>query len=150
VPVPMSSRLRIVDMEGPDFVPVRRVLAEIAGSRLGPCPPHRREALAIPGEAVLIRRQEIEDLACDAPARAIAMQPIEHPAALRQPVEQPGIAELLEMARNPGLALAEDLGELADGELAMGAERHQAQARRLRRSPQAGKDLFQVGHGGHI
>ena len=45
------------------------------------------------------------------------------------------------MARDPGLALAQDSRQLADRQLAMGAERQQAETRFLRRRTQSFEQL---------
>ena len=78
--------------------------------------------------------------------------PVEHPAALAEALEQAGLGEQLEVARDARLALAEHLGELADGPLALAAEHQQAQAAGLGDGAQAGEQgveaVVLVGHGG--
>ena len=55
----------------------------------------------------------------------------EHPAALLAPLEHPGIGEDLQMARNPRLALSEDLRQLAHGQLDLPQQCDDAQPRRV-------------------
>ena len=55
----------------------------------------------------------------------------EDPAALLAPLEDAGVGKDLEVARDPRLALAEDLGKLADRQLHDPQQRHDAQPRRV-------------------
>ena len=68
-------------------------------------------------------------------------EPVEHPTPLARAVEQPGIAEELQMARDARLALTEDLRQFGDGQLPAGAQHEKAQPRRLRRRAQRAKQL---------
>jgi hypothetical protein len=46
------------------------------------------------------------------------------------------------VTRNPGLALPENLGDFADGEIALRAQRQKAQTRRLGHRPQPRQQTF--------
>ena len=63
--------------------------------------------------------------------RTARAQPVEDPAALAKAVEEAGLAQKLQMARDTRLALPEDLRQLAHGQLTAGAQHEEAQPRRL-------------------
>ena len=65
----------------------------------------------------------------------------EHPAAFLAPLDDAGIGEDLDVARDPRLALGENLGQFADRQFHPPQEREDAQPRRVR------KRLEQVGKG---
>jgi hypothetical protein len=50
---------------------------------------------------------------------------------LADATQQPGVAQKLEMARDPRLALANHFADLTDSELGAGEQREQPQPRRL-------------------
>src|SRR5690606_9888080 len=64
----------------------------------------------------------------------------EYPAALAEALEQAGVGEQLEMARDARLALPEHLGELGHGPLPLSADGEQAQTAGIRRGAQAGQE----------
>src|SRR5207302_4148541 len=114
--------LALVDVERADAVPLHGIFAEIGGGGFG--------ALTLDcGKPLEVERDRLVGLAASGdkmPAqrarRAARTEAVEHPAALAKPVEQPRLAEQLQMARDAGLALPEDLRQLADRELAAGAQ----------------------------
>ena len=55
----------------------------------------------------------------------------ERPGALAEALDQPGLGQQLEMARDARLRLAQDLGEIGDGQFGLGQQRQDAQARLL-------------------
>ena len=63
-------------------------------------------------------------------------QPEERPGTLAVALDQPRLDQQLEMARDPRLRLAQDVGEVGDRKLALDQQRQDAQARLLRRRPQ--------------
>ena len=63
-------------------------------------------------------------------------QPEEGPGALAEALDQPGFGQQLEMARDARLRLAQDVGEVGDGQLGLGEQRQDAQPRVLARRPQ--------------
>ncbi len=138
--------LALGDVERADAVPLRRVGAEISRRLGGALMLDGGEALAIEGErGVGLRHQfdqEPRQLACPRPpGRAI-----EHPGALAEAVEQPGIAEQLQVPRHARLALPEDVGKLADREFALGAQHKQAKPGGLRRCAQPHQQLVHALH----
>ena len=55
----------------------------------------------------------------------------EHPGAFAEALDEPGLGHQLQMPADARLALAEDLGEVLDVQLAGGEQRQNAQARGL-------------------
>ena len=60
-------------------------------------------------------------------------------------LDQAGLDEQLEMARDARLRLAEDVGQIGHGQLALGEQRQDAQARLLGGGPQGAERLVQGG-----
>ena len=58
-------------------------------------------------------------------------------------LDQSGFGEQLEMARDARLRLAQDLGQVGDGQFGLGQQREDAQPRGLRGRPQSGVDEFE-------
>ena len=153
MPVPMSSRLLggrspnssssaastpgLVEIEGAHVVPARRLGGEVARRLLVARGAHRGEALAVERELGILVRQHAAEIAGEPRAGPAMGATVEHPAALAKALEQARIGQELEVARDPGLALAEHLGELADGPFALAAEHEQAQPARLGGGAQA-------------
>ena len=61
------------------------------------------------------------------------------PRALAEALDEPGLGHELEMPADARLALAEDLRQILDVELAAGQQRQDAQARRLAGAAQSGQ-----------
>ncbi len=66
-------------------------------------------------------------------AAAVLGQPEERPGALAEALDQPGFGQQLEMARDARLRLAQDVGEVGDGQFGLGQQRQHAQPRLLAR-----------------
>ena len=129
--------LAFVHIEGAQFVPTGGVPAEIGRRRPRPLGLHPGQALQIEGQILVILGQHGDQVPGDLGPGPFLDQTVVDAAALAEAVQQAGLGEKLEVARHPGLALAEDLHHLADGQLATGAEREQTQARRFRHRPQS-------------
>ena len=120
------------DMEGTDVVPLVGVRLEVAvGSGLSGAL-DGEQALAIAGEGRVGRVEQRDDGAGD----AVIGESVKHPAALGDTVEQSGIAEEPQVARDAWLALPQDLCELADGEFGAPEGGEHAEARGFRRCPE--------------
>ena len=65
------------------------------------------------------------------PGKSLTAVPVKLAPAQRKAIEQASFAKKLQMARYARLALPEDLSQLADGELAAGAEDDEPQTSRL-------------------
>ena len=64
-------------------------------------------------------------------AAAMLGQAEERPGALAETLDQAGLGQQLEMARDARLRLAQDVGQVGDGQLGLGQQRQHAQARFL-------------------
>ena len=89
------------------------------------------QTLAIGSQNRVMNAQQLDEC----PGDVLVSQPVEHPAAFRHPVQQSGVAEQTQMARDAWLALTEHLSDLGDGQLALGKNAKQPQSRRLSGSP---------------
>ena len=65
----------------------------------------------------------------------------EHPGALAEAPDQPGFGHQFQVPADARLALAEDLGQVLDVQLARGEQRQDAKPRGLARGAQAGQGL---------
>ena len=87
------------------------------------------------GGARRIRGVEPRDqLARERRVAAALGKPEESPRALAEPLDQPGLGQKLQMARNPRLRLPQNVGEVRHRQLGLGQERQNTQPRRLARS----------------
>jgi hypothetical protein len=86
---------------------------------------------------------ELREEALNEAGRGLApCQGVVHPLTMPQALDQTGLAEDLQMARDPGLTLAHDLREVGDAEIARGAQRQEAQPCGLTRGSQAAHQLI--------
>ncbi len=113
---------------------------EIAGSRFGAIGAHRHEPRAVGGELAggdgVVRRIPQSDKRIDE-CRIAQLE--KHPAAFLAPLDQVGVGEDLEVATDPRLALRKDLRKLADRQLHLPQQCHEAQPGRI------GQRLEEVG-----
>ena len=120
-----------VDRERPLAVPGLGPLGEEPLGLAAPRLAHRLEPPLVVTHGRIVAGQEPAQRAGDPGTIAVLGAPIEHPAALAEPVEQARLGQDLEMARDARLALPHDLDQLAHGPLALRADREQPQARRI-------------------
>src|ERR1700726_3137447 len=134
--------LALIDVERADAMPLVGIFAEIGAREIGALPLDRAEPLQIEGD----RRVGIvaggDQLAGKRACRARLAETIEHPAALAEAVEEAGFAQQFQMARNPGLALPEDLRQLADSELAARAQDDEPKPGRLGNCAQCSQQVL--------
>src|SRR6266446_3318855 len=117
------------DMQRADALPLRRVGFEISGGFLGPRGADFGEAAAIIRELSGLRfARQRSERACQHSCVAAIRGAIEHPGTLFEALEQARIAEKLQMPADAGLALAKDLGQLADGQFRQNQQQKQPQA----------------------
>ena len=121
-------------------MPLLGVGAEVGRRGRGPLAPHGLEALPVERQRRIVRRQPIDDEAPHLGALSDARETQEHPAALAKPVEHASLAQHLEMVRYARLALPEDSRKLGHGQLALGAQRNEAQPGGLGHRPQGIQD----------
>ena len=119
------------DVQLADAVPFGGVRAEIGlrggGARL----PHRGEPLAVARDGRIGRIEPREQRARNLGPAAVLGQAEERPGALAEALDQAGFGQQLEMARNARLRLAQDVGEVGDGQFGLGQQRQHAQPRLL-------------------
>ena len=120
------------DMQLADAVPLGGMRAEIGlrrgGARLRAPTASRSRSRAMVGSAGSSR---VDQRARDLGAAAVLGQAEERPGALAEALDQAGLGQQLEMARDARLRLAQDVGEVGDGQLGLGQQRQHAQARLL-------------------
>ncbi len=127
-------------MQRADLVPVGGVLGEIALRRVGMLALDRGKMPAVAHERGVVpvgARQKIGDQTAP---RGVVGKAVEHPRAFRVAVDEAGLGEELQVARDARLRLAEDGGEVLHRQLGLGQQRQDAQARALARGFQRGKD----------
>jgi hypothetical protein len=82
----------LIDVERPDSVPVRRIIAEVRRGQFRALAVDRRKPLQIERDRFVLRAACVRQMAtqqADGPARA---EPVEHPAPLAGTVEKPSLA----------------------------------------------------------
>ena len=102
--------------------------AEIGLRRGGARGAHRGELGAVAGDGLVGGMQMREQRAGNLGAAAVLGEAEEGPGALAEALDQPGFGQQLEMPRDARLRLAQDVGEVGDGELGLGEQRQQPQA----------------------
>ena len=121
------------DVQLADAIPFRGMRAEISlrggGARL----PYGSEPVAIARDRLVGRIEALDQRARNFGAPAMFGQPEEGPGALAETLDQAGFSQQLEVARDARLRLAQDIGEVGDGQLGLGKEGQHAQARFLAR-----------------
>ncbi len=75
--------------------------------------------------------------------RARGRNPVIDPVLLAKPFEQAGVAQEFQVPRNARLALAEDLGQFDDGELASAQRCQHSQAGGFGRRPELSHDRIE-------
>ena len=132
----------LVDIERADSVPLRCVLAKIGGGKIGTLLLDCAQALQIESDGRIIFIAGPDQLTRQRPRRTGLAQAIEDPAAFAEAIEQPGLAQQLEMTRHARLALPEDLGQFADGQFPAGAQHGEPQPGRLGHRAQRCQQMF--------
>ena len=147
VPVPRSSSERngllgercadrlldrvIGDVQLADAVPFGGVGAEISLRRGGARCAHRGEPLAVARDRRIGRIEPLEQRARHLGAAAMLGQAEEGPGALAEALDQAGLGQQPEMTRDARLRLAQDVGQIGDGQFGFRQQRQHAQARLL-------------------
>src|SRR6185437_947086 len=134
----------LVDVQRADLIPLLGIGPEIRVGRAGTLALHRVEPRLIERHRRIVARYRGADLPRQLSRPAARGKPIIDPSPLAKPVEQPGVAKQLQVARNPRLALAENVRELGHGQFALGAQQQQPQPGRFGDGAQAAKDRFHL------
>src|SRR6185312_586475 len=95
-------------------------------TRMQPLIPLRSRPLAVASEQRIGTIELPEQTLYEAGGRSAPCQGVVHPLTMPQPLDQTCLAQDLEMARYARLALADDLRDIGDAEIARGAKREQA------------------------
>ena len=132
-----------VDAEVALAVPARGPAVEIAFGLLAAGLAHGGETLPVEHQRRIVVGQQAAERARHPRTLAALGPAVEHPAALAEAVEQAGLGQDLEVARDARLALAQHLDQLAHRPLALGADREQAQPRRVGSGPDPGQQMRQ-------
>ena len=167
MPVPRSSSERIVgarqrrrdrrldrlvgDVQLADAVPFGGVAAEIGLRGVGARGPHGGQPLAVAREDRIGGIEPLDQLAGELGAAAALAQAEERPGAFAEALDQAGLGQQLQMARDARLRLAQDVGEVGDGQLGLAEQRQDAQPRALAGGLESAVEGLesQVGRGGH-
>ena len=120
-------------------VPLARMRLEIGLGRFRARFLHGGCARAVAGERQVGLVEARDDGLGERGLGAGVGKPEIDPGALAEALDQPGLGHELEMPADARLALAEDLRQILDVELAAGQQRQDAQARRLPGAAQSGQ-----------
>ena len=104
---------------------------------------HGGEPLAVARDDRIVGIEPRDQRARDVGRAAALAEAEERPGAFAEALDQAGLGQEPQMARNARLRLAQDFGEVGDGQLGLGEQRQDAQPRRfargLERAVSAGK-----------
>ena len=110
----------------------------------------RCQPLQVEGNRLVLLVARIRQIAAQQTDGAARAEPVKYPASLAGAVEEPGVAEKFQMARDTRLALPKDLRQFGNGQLPTSAQHQQAQPRRLGRGTQRAQQLAHRGPGIHL
>ena len=166
VPVPRSTNKRerarpqrlghgrldllLGDIERADAVPVGGMLAEVGLRGCLALALQGFGALGVAADDGIVGVDGFEQ-ASRQPAAVRAVGDVEiDPASLAEALDQSGLGEKLQMPADARLALAQDLGQILDVELAGRQQQQDAQTRRLGRGLEGGHELGRIEREGHL
>ena len=125
-----------------ELFPARRVLGEIARGRLGAAAADLLEPSEVAGQHGVGAGQQVDDGAGESAPHVFLAQAEQDPVPLLVAADEARFGHELQVAADTRLALAQDLGQLADIGLAMGKDEQDAHTGRFRRGAQAGEQFF--------
>ena len=115
----------------PQFVPARRDFREI-GRRLGLlAAAHAVEPEPVSRAFRIVAVEPLDQPAAELGGSLAVGEPVIRPRSLGIAGDEPGVGQQFQVARDAGLALAKDFGQILDRVLALGEERQKPQPRRL-------------------
>ena len=117
------------DMELADAVPLGGVAAEIILRGGGARGAHRGEPLAVARDDRIVGIEPRDQRARDIGDAAALAQAEEGPRSFAEALDQAGLGQQPQMAGQPRLRLAQDFGEVGDGQFGLGDEHQDAQPR---------------------
>jgi hypothetical protein len=92
---------------------------------------HAFHAFAVTPQQIVVLADQGEQLLDRAPLRTGRRRAVIHPVLFAKAIEQPGIAQELQVTRDARLTLADNLTDLADRQLCTREQRKQSQPRRF-------------------
>src|SRR5450759_3658760 len=104
---------------------------EVGLRRGGARGPHRGEPVAVARDGRVGRIEPRQQRAGDLRPAALLGQAEEGPGALAEPLDQPGLGQQLEVARNARLRLAQDVSQIGYGQFGLAKQSEHAQPRLL-------------------
>ena len=122
----------IGDVQLADAVPFRGVAAEIGLRGGGAGAAHGRQPFAVAGDGRVVGVEPGDEGAGDVGRAAVFAQAEKCPRPFAEALDQPGLGQKPQMARQPRLRLAQDFGEVGNGEFGLRQQRQNAQARAFR------------------
>ena len=126
-----------------DAIPLRGMGREIILRRLRARLAHGGQSFAVARQDRIVGIEIIGQKPHHLRAALLVGDAEEGPGALAMAFDQSGFGQQLEMTRNARLRLAQDFGQVGDGEFGLGQEREDAQTRGLRGRAQSGVDEFE-------
>ena len=137
-------------MELADAVPFGGVAPEIILRRGGARGTHRRQPFAVADDGGVAGIEPRDQDARDVGAAAALGQAEKGPRALAETLDQAGFGQQPQMPGQPRLRLAQDVGEVGDGQFGLRKQRQDAQAGRFaggfERSGQRGEAQLLISH----
>ena len=124
-------------MQPPQRLPLCGIVAEVACRRGGTGGADLFQPRQVAGQFGVLAGQQVDDGARQGAAQVALAQPEEHPVAFLVAGDQAGFRHQLQVPADARLALAQDLGQLADVEFAMRKDKEDANPSRLGRRPQS-------------
>ena len=121
------------DVQLADAVPFGGVAAEIILRGGGAGAAHGGQPLAVAGDDRIVGVEPGDQGAGDVGGAAVLAQAEKRPRAFAEALDQPGLGQKPQMARQPRLRLAQDFGEVGNGQFGLRQQRQNAQARCFRR-----------------
>ena len=133
------------DMQRAQLVPIGGMGGKIACRLFGACAPHLGEPDTVGGARFVVGGKPSENVARERRRRAARGDEEKDPGPLAMALDEAGFDQQFQMPGNARLRLAENGDELGDGQLGLGEQRDEAQARRLRRRGKGGQQGFEGG-----
>ena len=120
-------------MQPADTVPLRGVAAKVILGGGGARRAHRGEPLAVANDDRIVGIEPPDHDAGQIGGSAALAETKEGPRALTETLDQAGLGKEPQMPRQPGLRLAQNLGEVGNRQFGLGKQRQNAQPRRFAR-----------------
>ena len=134
--------LLLANVQRAQLLPMLGVPAEVIGGSFRALAADFLKTGEVAGEKGIIGGQKVDDGASERAAPSLLAKPEQHPASLLVARQQAGFRHEPEMAADPRLALAENLGQFANVELAVRKHEQKTQPGGFGNRTQTGEQLF--------